>query len=267
MAVPYIPLTEQVFDRTEHLSNEQLGALLRIMKEYSFHGCSLTDSGALLDAGMLEGFILLKELTDRRQQTSESRRRARAVRGGKVRNAENGAEEQNLQNVQNVQNLQNLQNVQNLQNLQNRLREKEKEKESERENEKERSKEKEKEKVKEKSKEKESGFIPPTLDEIAAYLREKNLQGEAEAIYDHYTANGWMVGSAPMNDWKAAVRNWSRQERRFGGSGNTGAQESSHMGKHVPVQDYAQRDYSDMQQKAMERFIAQNMHYLEEDGS
>jgi hypothetical protein len=35
---------------------------------------------------------------------------------------------------------------------------------------------------------------------------------------DHYTANGWRVGRNPMKDWKAAVRQWERNELR-GGNG------------------------------------------------
>jgi len=35
---------------------------------------------------------------------------------------------------------------------------------------------------------------------------------DPEAFFDHYTANGWIVGKAKarMKDWKAAVRNWER---------------------------------------------------------
>ena len=29
---------------------------------------------------------------------------------------------------------------------------------------------------------------------------------------DHYTANGWKVGRNPMRDWKAAVRQWERND-------------------------------------------------------
>jgi hypothetical protein len=31
---------------------------------------------------------------------------------------------------------------------------------------------------------------------------------------DHYTANGWKVGRNPMKDWKAAVRQWERNDLR-----------------------------------------------------
>lgn len=57
-----------------------------------------------------------------------------------------------------------------------------------------------------------SSFQPPTLDEVAAYCRERNNGIDAQRFLDHYQANGWMVGKAKMKDWRAAVRNWERQE-------------------------------------------------------
>ncbi len=65
-----------------------------------------------------------------------------------------------------------------------------------------------------------------------------------------------MMGLAPMEDWRGAVMSWIRFNQ--GRLKVEGPPEPGHLGKHVPVQDYNQRDYSDMQQRAMERFIAMN---------
>lgn len=55
----------------------------------------------------------------------------------------------------------------------------------------------------------------PTLQEVERYVREKNLNVDAGAFIDFYTANGWKVGGrAPMKDWKAAARNWHRTENK-----------------------------------------------------
>lgn len=54
--------------------------------------------------------------------------------------------------------------------------------------------------------------IPPTLDEVKAYCKERNNTVDADKWFDHYTANGWMVGKTKMKDWKAAVRTWERNE-------------------------------------------------------
>lgn len=53
-------------------------------------------------------------------------------------------------------------------------------------------------------------FIPPTIEEIKAYIQEKDLKGNADSFFNHYEANGWRYGKAAikMADWKAALRNW-----------------------------------------------------------
>lgn len=56
-------------------------------------------------------------------------------------------------------------------------------------------------------------FTPPTLDQVAEYMTERNLEAyriktESEKYFDYYSANGWKAGRNPMKDWKASVRNW-----------------------------------------------------------
>lgn len=53
-------------------------------------------------------------------------------------------------------------------------------------------------------------FIPPTLEEVKTYCRERQNDVDAERFINHYTSNGWMVGKNKMKDWKAAVRTWER---------------------------------------------------------
>lgn len=57
-------------------------------------------------------------------------------------------------------------------------------------------------------------FVPPSVEEIAAYCTERDNGLEPQAIHDHYTANGWKVGRVPMRDWKAAVRTWEARRRK-----------------------------------------------------
>ena len=66
-----------------------------------------------------------------------------------------------------------------------------------------------------KSKPSPSRFIPPTLEEVKAYVLEKGLEMDAEEFYDYYTAIGWKVGKSPMRDWKAAARNWARRDKKM----------------------------------------------------
>lgn len=53
-------------------------------------------------------------------------------------------------------------------------------------------------------------FVPPNIEEVITYCEERNKGVEPERWYDHYTANGWLVGKNKMKDWKAAVRTWER---------------------------------------------------------
>jgi hypothetical protein len=54
-------------------------------------------------------------------------------------------------------------------------------------------------------------FVPPMLQEVSGYCKERNNSIDPQAFIDHYTSNGWMVGKNKMKDWKAAVRNWEKR--------------------------------------------------------
>ena len=53
-------------------------------------------------------------------------------------------------------------------------------------------------------------FTPPTITEVIQYMTEKgcNSHVEAEKFFDYYSSKGWLVGRSKMKDWKAAIRNW-----------------------------------------------------------
>ena len=56
-------------------------------------------------------------------------------------------------------------------------------------------------------------FVPPTVEEVRAYISEKVYSVDPERFVDFYTAKGWMIGSNKMKDWKAAVRTWERDRQ------------------------------------------------------
>lgn len=56
-------------------------------------------------------------------------------------------------------------------------------------------------------------FVPPTVEEVAAYCAENGYKVEADRFVDFYTAKGWYIGKTKMKDWKATVRMWHRSER------------------------------------------------------
>lgn len=100
-----------------------------------------------------------------------------------------------------------------------------------------------KEKVKEKDKEKENNrvvrFAPPTLENVSGYCQEKGYDVDAERFIDFYESKGWMVGKNKMKDWKAAVRNWARQEKQEG----NGKESNQTRTKTTGFSNFEQRDY------------------------
>lgn len=57
-------------------------------------------------------------------------------------------------------------------------------------------------------------FTPPAIEEIIAYMTERNSTGfTAEQFHDFYTMKGWMVGKNKMKDWRAAVRTWEKRSK------------------------------------------------------
>lgn len=66
-----------------------------------------------------------------------------------------------------------------------------------------------KESVKEKAKSKR--FVKPTLEEVEMYVNDNyktDAKSFAEKFINHYESKGWLIGKAPMKDWKAAIRTW-----------------------------------------------------------
>ena len=66
--------------------------------------------------------------------------------------------------------------------------------------------------VKEPLKENSTRFIPPTIEEVSLYCKERKNSVNPESWMNHYQSNGWMVGKNKMKDWRAAVRTWEKKE-------------------------------------------------------
>lgn len=104
---------------------------------------------------------------------------------------------------------------------------KEKEKESEREVEKEKEREIEVERENDSSPPKAPvaarRFTPPTVEDVAAYCRERGSNVDAQRFVDFYASKGWKVGNVGMKDWHAAVRTWEGRDNRMPAAGAGGA--------------------------------------------
>jgi len=53
--------------------------------------------------------------------------------------------------------------------------------------------------------------VPPKIEDVKAYCKERNNNVDAEKWYNFYEAKGWMIGKNKMKDWKAAVRTWENE--------------------------------------------------------
>lgn len=60
---------------------------------------------------------------------------------------------------------------------------------------------------------KEKKFVPPSLEEVTAYITEKGYEVNAESFISFYESKGWYVGKNKMKNWKAAVANWNQRAK------------------------------------------------------
>ena len=58
-----------------------------------------------------------------------------------------------------------------------------------------------------------SRFQKPTIEEIRQYCLEKGYNVDAEQFFNFYESKGWVVGKAPMKNWRAAVCTWNKREK------------------------------------------------------
>lgn len=83
-------------------------------------------------------------------------------------------------------------------------------------------------------------FIPPTLEEVSAYCRERNNGIDAQTFIDFYGSKGWMVGKNKMKDWKACIRTWEQRGREEPGKAPTYTQQV--VNRMQVVKDWANKE-------------------------
>lgn len=89
-----------------------------------------------------------------------------------------------------------------------------------------------------------SAFRPPDVSEVRSYCQERKNKVDPERFVDFYTSKGWLVGKSKMKDWRAAVRNWEKEENARSGT----TQQSTKQG-------YIRSDYDI---DAIERALVKN---------
>ena len=90
-------------------------------------------------------------------------------------------------------------------------------------------------------------FVPPSREDVAEYVAEKGYSVDPDSFIDFYTSKGWMVGKNPMKDWKAAVRNWNRTERKdFAANSSYRREDLAAKGNKFRNYDQRQVDYDSL---------------------
>lgn len=57
-------------------------------------------------------------------------------------------------------------------------------------------------------------FVPPTLEEIEAYCKERNNSIDAKHFFDYYSAGNWMDAKGnKVNNWKQKLITWERSSK------------------------------------------------------
>lgn len=86
-------------------------------------------------------------------------------------------------------------------------------------------------------------FVPPTIDEVSEYCKERNNGIDAEYFVNYYQTRDWVLSNGrKMKDWKAAVITWEKNSH-------------SKPIKTVVAQQYGQRNYASEQDEAMNRML------------
>jgi hypothetical protein len=62
-----------------------------------------------------------------------------------------------------------------------------------------------------------SRFAPPSQHMVQQYAIEicKGTTNAPEDFFNYYESNGWKVGKNPMKNWKAAYKNWTKNEKQY----------------------------------------------------
>ena len=78
-------------------------------------------------------------------------------------------------------------------------------------------------------------MIKPTVEQVQEYMDERSFfeLDQAEAFFDYHESGGWVIGkNKPMKSWKASIRTWIRNGKKWSKSDVTHKQ---------PYQTHAQR--------------------------
>ena len=59
-----------------------------------------------------------------------------------------------------------------------------------------------------------SRFIPPSVEEVTAYCRERANDVDPQRFVEYYEAAGWKRGNTAIRDWRACGRAWEKRDTK-----------------------------------------------------
>lgn len=209
--LPYIKVFRDMTDTIDLLADEEAGRLLKAILHYANgQAVELPGQERLI-------FAMMKTQMDRDEESYRltcEKRRENGLKGGRPKTKDNQMVNEETNENQMV--------------ISKSKKSQDKDKEED--------KEKDNDKDKDYLRKAASRFIPPTSDEVFAYCLDKGFDMDADAFIDFYQSKGWKVGSQPMKDWRAAVRNWMRHDNK---------PQKVKGPKTVNAQQYEQRKYTE----------------------
>lgn len=204
----YVPIYLDWLDNTQDLSAEEKGNLIDAVVAYA----SGDEYEHLLTGGTRIAFRFLKGQVDRNNELSA--KRSKAASGDQEETTDDNTEQNGTSGSKTEQ------------------------------TETKSPKEKEKEEDKEKDKKR---FDPPTLEEVAAYMKEIGCDVDPQYFLDYQEARNWILSNGKKaKDWKAVIRTWKHNDFK---------RSPSQPGKVVSAQQYSQRDYDGEEDDAMRRML------------
>ena len=58
-----------------------------------------------------------------------------------------------------------------------------------------------------------ANIIPPKIEDVAAYIKEKGYDIDVEVWYNFYQAKDWKIGINKMKNWQSCLRTWTKNNR------------------------------------------------------
>lgn len=86
-------------------------------------------------------------------------------------------------------------------------------------------------------------FVPPTLEEVEAYCRERNSPVDAKQFYDYFTAGNWYDSKGQkVRSWKQKLITWEKGGNNNAGINQSGLSERDRKSQEV-ARKYAGRNF------------------------